>query len=457
MLFWYLRRIHGKRVVRFFEVASVRIKEEFKKSGYFWLPSEPEIKVQGILSIADGGNVELETLEWPDRVLNVNDRVKRIVGQIENDVSVSLDDCFFYGYSVGDYGIKLFFLIDGKTFIGTTCDEDENILLSNLTFSVEGIEEWVGISGIKVDNNNIISYSKPEEILFNLNNGMRLIIEFKSEIFRSSTSPPSVITEVKVTQKIYFKLVSLEKREVNDFTAIAEKITTLLCIATDQIVCLKDISATIIDDNAIVQPISVEIYYRSRPYSQKKPIITKLRMLFRYQDIQNYFEQVVDDWIEANNRSNFAFRSYFLAKTDGQKYLEGKFWVLAQTLEIYHRSLLSTDSRRNSSGKKIKFEQRLKELIEPFKDFVGTDEEIKTIVHKIGATRNFLTHRDVAPESLEYLIKSEEKPQEFVCFYYKMEAILQLNFLQDLSFTPEEIKSIFDDNDQLKEKLKKIE
>lgn len=41
----------------------MRIKEEFKKSGYFWLPSVPERKVAGILSISDGGSIDLEIIE----------------------------------------------------------------------------------------------------------------------------------------------------------------------------------------------------------------------------------------------------------------------------------------------------------------------------------------------------------------------------------------------------------
>ena len=36
----------------------MRIKEELKRSGYFWLPSEPDEKLPGTLSISDGGFIE---------------------------------------------------------------------------------------------------------------------------------------------------------------------------------------------------------------------------------------------------------------------------------------------------------------------------------------------------------------------------------------------------------------
>ena len=411
----------------------MRIKEEFKKSGNFWLPSNPEIKVPGILSIADGGNVELETIGWlnvSNRVLNGEDDEKRIVGQLEDDLSVIIDDCFCYNAPAPSFSIdsnnndefKSFFSINGKTFIGITCDEDENILLNNLTFSVEGIEEWVGIN------------SQSEEILFNLSNEMKLSILFDDK-------PPSEnnITEAKINPKAYFKLVSLEKRDVKDFIFIAEKITTLLCFAIDQIVCLKDISATIIDENPASRPISVDIYYRSRPYSQKKTIITRRRMLFRYQDIQNKCEQVVNAWIEANRLSSTVFRSYFLAKTGIS--LEDNFLKLARGLEEFHRSLLLGDRR-------MYLRNRLVEMIDPFKNFIGFNEERSEIITSVVKTRNYLAH------DAQSLQDEAASGQDLVYLYLKMEALFQLNLLSKLGFTPEEIQSIFDANDQLNYKLK---
>ena len=41
----------------------MRIKEDFKKSGYFWLPFAPDKKLPGTLSISDGGIIDLEVVE----------------------------------------------------------------------------------------------------------------------------------------------------------------------------------------------------------------------------------------------------------------------------------------------------------------------------------------------------------------------------------------------------------
>ena len=38
----------------------MRIRKEFAKKGLFWLPSNPDKKIPGTLTITDGGDIELE-------------------------------------------------------------------------------------------------------------------------------------------------------------------------------------------------------------------------------------------------------------------------------------------------------------------------------------------------------------------------------------------------------------
>ena len=125
----------------------MRIKEEFKRSGYFWLPSASSEKVPGTLSISDGGNIELEVV---GPLIAFGDYVKRIVGQIERDRFVTLDNCRCESRE-DSYGIKKSFIRVNRAFIGAKYDEGEIPRFDSLIFSIEGIDEWVGISGINVD------------------------------------------------------------------------------------------------------------------------------------------------------------------------------------------------------------------------------------------------------------------------------------------------------------------
>lgn len=132
----------------------MRIKEEFKKSGYFWLPSDPDKKFPGTLSISDGGIIDLEIVELFESVgsdsldeesaywdmLNwepeFNNHFKRIVGHIETD-EITLDDCRpNRGFSYYRTGLSKSLLRVERAFIGVKYDEDEIPRFKILVFSV---------------------------------------------------------------------------------------------------------------------------------------------------------------------------------------------------------------------------------------------------------------------------------------------------------------------------------
>jgi hypothetical protein len=210
-----------------FREAKLRIKEEFKKSGYFWLPSAPERKIPGTLIITDGGNIGLEVLGFFDesseglnKAQNGKYELERIIGHIENHGLVTLEDCFYKNKNISWGGICKSTVSVKKALIGVAYSK-EIVSINTFKFSVEGIDEWVGLSGTKVENQlekrtASITYSQPEDISLNLKNGMNLSITF------SATAPrfPNT-TEAKITQKTYFKLVSEQERPLNHFTSAA--------------------------------------------------------------------------------------------------------------------------------------------------------------------------------------------------------------------------------------------
>ena len=237
----------------------MRVKEKIEKTGYFWLPSNPERKIPGTLIIKDGGNIELEvvglfdeSIDGLNKVFNGHGELGRIVGHIEKFGLVTLDGCFYKTPNVSIGGISKSSVYVNKAFLGAAYNENEEILFNTFKFSVEGIDEWVGISGIKVEHQfenktASIIYSPPEEISINLSNGIKLIITF------SWTLPGfPIIKQAKITQKTYFKLVSKQDLPLDDFISSAYKITTLVGFAVDKTVCAEQVSAT---SDAIVQNV----------------------------------------------------------------------------------------------------------------------------------------------------------------------------------------------------------
>lgn len=462
----------------------MRIEEEYKKTGYFWLPGDEEKKVPGVLSISDGGKIELEILGlFDDNINSLNeiDEIDRIIGLVENDGLVTLDDCFYTKKSFSFGGISKSKILAHKVFSGAAWERDEAVTFNTFSFAVDCLDEWVGISGIDVDNDyknktSKISYNPPEKIHFTLSNGMDLEICFAYTL-------PGIprIKEAKITQKAYFRLKSEKLRELHDFTSVAFKITNLLCFAMDDVVAMKNISATssqIQQDggNGKKYPVPITIYYQSAMYSKVVPKRNWHEMLFSYGIIKDNAQQVFNSWINAYEYLSPAISLYFSTKTGAQKYLEGKFLTLAQGLETYHRrtsdeklmdsetfeSLVSTVLKacpdehiewlkgRLMHGNEINLGKRLKKIVEPFKEHLGTSKDRGKLLRKIVDTRNYLTHYS---ENLE---SESAKGRELWILCSKMEVIFILHFLNVVGFTTEEIKRVIENCHPVQQKLKEI-
>ena len=430
----------------------MRIKEEFKRSGYFWLPSEPDEKLPGTLSVSDGGHIELEVIgRFENRVevlLNADlQPIERIVGHIEKNECVTLDDCHYKTLPLSLMGgISKSIISVGKAFTGIRYDEGESPVFNALTFSVEGIDEWVGISGISAEwhfeeSAATISYQCPEDISINLNNGMRLLITFH-------WTPPGapLIKEAKISQKTYFQLVSEEERELKEFTSVAHKITNFLCFAIDKTVSLDSMSATadnlrqdLGEGQTRLVPVNI-YYYSSLPYSKDEPEIHQHDMLLGFAKIQSDVEKKIKNWIGAYEETYPAFDLYFSAKRDEQRYLDEKFLTLTRGLEAYHK-------RKFDENRSVPLDQRIKCIIELFKEIIGNEDNQRNLICKIVSTRRDLTHSnlDLAPQTA---IGIDLWP---LCL--KTELIFQLLLLWSIGFSLEDINSIVANCRQLQWRL----
>ncbi|MDR5616676.1 HEPN domain-containing protein [Arsenophonus sp.] len=461
----------------------MRIEEEYKKIGYFWLPGNEEKNIPGILSISDGGKIELEIFVLLDESidsLNRNDDIDRIIGHVEHDGPVTLDNCFYTKKSPPLGGISKSKIFVYRVLSGAAWQRDEMVTFNTFSFAVDCLDEWIGISGINVDydwkgKTVTISYNPPEKISFILDNGMKLEICFAYNL-------PSFLSlkEAKITQRAYFKLESEELRDLGDFAAVAFKITHLMCFAMDDVVAMKNVSATSCEiqrdlGDGKQYSVPIKIYYQSISYSEKVPKRDSYEMLFNYGAIKDKAQQVFNNWISAYGYLSPAFGLYFSTKIGAQKYLDGKFLAFAQGLETYQRrtsdeklmepevfeSLLSTvlavcpDDHidwlkgRLMQGNEINLRKRLKRLIDPFKEHLGTSEERNKFIRKIVDMRNYLTHYN---ENLE---GEFVKGRNLFILCLKMEFILNLHFLNVIGFTVDEVKKIVKNCEPLKRKLQK--
>ena len=426
----------------------MRVKEEFKESGDFWLPSASDKGVHGTLLISDGGNIELEVdtgkLENSSGIFNVD--LKRIIGYIHKDrtipsTPVTLDDCYYKILPDPVVPSKSLIRV-GRVFIGHQYAEDEIPRFNTFTFSVEGIDDWIQISGIKVEEKDekrtpTILYDWPSDFSLKLENDLELRITWKYSLKYKFNR------EAGISEKRYFQLYSTEACELDKFISVAHRITEFLCFAINKTVCLDSMSAN--SDNLTkdigndrTQPKSIKIYYQSWPYSKDEPKIGQYDMLFKFLDIQNDAEKKINNWLKSYGKFADAFRLYFLAKAGTQTYLEEKFLTLVQGLEAYHQII---------QPNRMELKIRLEKIIKPFENLIVTNQTLSVLIDSIKDTRNYETHHDLS------LKPKAAKGRDLWILCLKMEVLFELHFLKLTGFNEEEIKSIVKKCSDFKYKL----
>jgi hypothetical protein len=452
----------------------VRLSEKIENIGYFWLPENTEQKLPGTLRLSESGKAFLEVVgHFGEQIdaINGSPNLGRIVGILEKGELVTLDGCSYSNRNISFGGVSKCTIRANLALIGANFEKDHPLAFSKVSFSLEGLDEWLEISGIKVtlnleETSAVIKYEPPQELSLSLPDDIRLSFEFGWTV-------PSLgnLKEAKVTQKAYVSLESNEIRPLHFFKSLIFKITNFFCFAINEIVGLESVTGfypelkiEIPDGKSYEVPI--KMYYESLPFSEKKPKLDLHSMLFRYCHITTDIEKILTKWLNNYEVSEPAFNLYFASKSGGHKYLDGRFLSLAQGIETLHRrnsnetlmqtnqysslmeQLIASCQEEHKSwlngklkfGNELSLRARLKQMLAPFHRFFGETSQQKYLISKIIDTRNYLTHYDPCLET------SAAKGVELLKISFKLEWLFQLHFLRLIGMTDEEIDRVASNN-----------
>jgi len=98
-------------------------------------------------------------------------------------------------------------------------------------------------------------------------------------------------------------------------------------------------------------------------------------------------------------------------------------------------------------GNEISLSQRLRRIVEPFKDLLGNKKQRSKFEYKTSITRNYLTHY------LKDLEEDASDGEQLIRITDKLQAIFQLHLLYVIGFSVDEIKRMASNNHLLKRKL----
>jgi hypothetical protein len=312
----------------------MRVQQPWSLQGYFWLPAQPELKLPGTLRVSDTGHVELEVLGMFGDVPEFEPKHTRLVhGVTENGKLVTLANCVTYGTALNIPDIAKSRATAERLFVGLQFSEADTFEFTRVTFSLEGLDAWVGLTGISVshqwDDQKLkgatITFRPPAPQPHGLSDGLDLSIQFRSTV-------PSGIgnaTEAKVTQSAFLQIGSPEPRPLDYLLRIVHRVNTFLCLAIDQPVALAGLA---LSSPAFVEtvgekqrPVEIELYFPSLPHPEKAPTVDQHRLLFPYGAVTQNLGDLLSRWLADYELLEPAFNLYFASTTARHAYVETRF------------------------------------------------------------------------------------------------------------------------------------
>ena len=468
----------------------MKLSNPIEESGFFWIPEDPERKFPGILKISESGETTLEitslskiqvALSYPktgkrlfgDPFSATSTPFERIVGRSKRGY-VTLEGCRVIGRStrLSRAVIASILISARRAFIGVDYGKGSSITFSTFRFSVEGLDEWLSITGSQPEHvfegdNLTINFSPPEKIKICLPE-QEMALEFD---FNLSIHAGFNIAETKITQKAHISLKSSELRPLDDFLTVAYRITHFLCFVIGKTVSITSATGY---SNEKGYEIPIEIFFRQNAMSEESLKIDRNEMLLSYGYIQNELQDMIVNWLKSYQKFERAFNLYFVYKAGIHRDSESEFLSLVQSLEAMHRresqeKLMPDDEfesirkdvlriipeRRRSwmedrmrYANELSLRKRLTKMIEPFRKFYGSRSESDSFINAVVDVRNQIVHPD--PE----LPKSSSDTKKTIVLCAKLQSLLQLHLLGIIGMDGKNIEKIIEENVVLRSNLK---
>lgn len=468
----------------------MKLSDPIETVGFFWLPTNPEDRLPGILRISSVGKVTLEVIGtfggWQNAFQEMGIRPEptpsgavlncdRILGLVEDGGLVTLEECLPAGSKVNfpSRFSKSSFLAK-YAFIGGNYDSGTELRFSEVKFSIEGLDDWLFMSWFREEQNRktksgTIEYQLPEDIVFELPNEVRLTL-------KHVLSHPNVGVQHSSARIDRFSILSLKLERpclIIDFLPLITKLCNFLSLAVDQFVSIEFISCYLEEDCETVDELRspLRLYYESSTNDSEKPEIKQHEILFSFGNVAERCEKHLSDWLTVYESFEPAFNLYFASKSNSSLYIDVRFLHLTQVVETLHRrscqdTVMPEDEFRElcnsilgvcpqerkewmegrlKYANELSLRQRMKDMVYPFQTWFGGKKQTTTLVNKVVNARNYLTHYD------SRFPTSVASGENLWWLSQKLEALFQLHLLTLIGVDP---KPIVEGHNKLADKLK---
>lgn len=443
-------------------------------SGRFWLPATPDRSQPGTLRIDDGGKVTLELVGRLDKghPYNAPDEYQRVVGEVVQHGFVTLENCVVT--VSGSYGTGAPYkhqLEPHLTIIGHAYGETAPMLYSDVRFSIEGLDEWLAITGLKVswltsaDKTLSVEFTPPEKRELWKDDKFSIRCEF------DYSAPTTPLKSAEINQTAFLRLRSATPAPLEEFVSKIHILVHLVSLAVDETVSVQTVTASAETIRQYVgtkseRPKSLPVYFESLSFSTKPPTIREIGRLFKLDDLPVSSQAALDAWLRFHANSPVAANLFFSTRKQRFEYINIQFILMAQAAEVYHRNSSKEQLMPNADYKKLKKQileavppehrpmigaklahgndltlaNRLERLMAPFEHFFGDAATRALTIKSIVGIRNDYTHWSNAEG------REDGDGLDPWRNLMRLDMLMQMQLLKELGYSVGDVVRILEDN-----------
>jgi hypothetical protein len=453
--------------------------EEAEYEGEWWIPENPDKKISGTLRFSpiNGSNLKLNGLFKELKDLNVFLHPNIILGKTSNSGHITLYKCCEHYSRAHTLGSLSSSFTADVVFIGHHFCKEEDIVFSSLSLTYPHLEEWIGISGIKIDMKPdlVIIYGKPRKIEAEIDD-IHICINPNCELKVNRISFRDEIKECNLKQTISIDIKPPGQIHFNDYMrnichhiqnflslAIGEAVYPLTIKGKNEAYKSEALNRVLYDDIPILYPIGRS----SNTAKELRPD----DMLFSFEDISDNFEKYLNNWFARSEVLSPACNLYFGTIYEKSMNLEHRFLNLIKAIESYHRrahdgkymsdddylqiykkliEAIPKDTEENLSESlkqrlmyhnEFSLRKRLKEVIDMCGDATNLlIHNNKRFIENVVEMRNFLTHYT---KDLE---RRTQKDKELAYLFLQTKFIMEICLLIELGIPMEKIRPLISRN-----------
>ncbi len=393
--------------------------------GQFWLPGSPDGKTSGKLTIETDGSVNLALAnivsdDFENHIGRMNVSIgslippMRIVGYASPLGNVTLDNCYAKSLSLFPGGQSPTNYAVGRVLSGAQYESGEEVELNELQFNVEGLDDWVGVSGFTVGNSQDFSkiwvnYDAPDDINLMRTDDLEIDITYAWQHPGWSLTQ----TEATIKQTALIRLTSQIAQPFGKLIETALRVRDFVSLGIGRNVLVTQMTGFSNAlgrqlDNGTFHRQQLKFYFRDHRRRDSEEVPLRDSMLVNFAATQNSATSHIEHWLDSYAKHYGPISRFFDEFGRRSEELADRFLRLFQVVETLHKQTSS-----ETKMPKAALRERIKFINKRFDD----DQQLAKVLVDAYSRTNDLSARErlirVFNENLDFEVC--EKTMNEVC------------------------------------------